>query len=138
MKRQPFLFMLLLLLVGPTSQAHEGHDHDGPAAIQAPKGGVIKSLKKSFIEVVSKGKNIKIYIYDSEIKPKSTSGFKLSAKAVLPRTKKQEPLVLTAQDTFYEASYDAKGLHRYTLELLVKDPESDGDNKLSFTIESKR
>lgn len=130
--------MFFVLVVGQASQAHEGHDHEGTVSIPAPKGGVIKSLENSYIEVVSRGKHIKIYLYNKETKPQSTSGFRVSAKVELPRTKKQESVTLTAKDTFYEATYDAKGIHRYTLLISIKDPKTGHDDKLSFTIEPKK
>ncbi len=138
MKRQIFLYTFFILIIGPASQAHEGHDHEGPISIPAPKGGIIKSLEGTSVEVVSRGKEIKMYLYDKETKPQSTSGFLVAAKVELPRTKKQEAITLTAKDTFYEATYDAKGLHRYTLLISIKDLKTGHDDKLSFTIEPKK
>lgn len=117
---------------------HEGHDHDTPRMIQAPKGGVIKSLEETHVEVVSKGKDVRIYFYDKELKPRPAAEFKVSAVAELPRTKKTEVVKLTAKENFFEGSYDAKGIHRYTLIVTIVDPKTGHPDQLSFTIEPRR
>lgn len=120
-----------------SSFAHEGHDHDAPAMVQAPKGGQIKGLEETFVEVVARGHELKIYLYNKDLKPQKASDYKVSAMADLPRLKKQESLTLTAKENHFEANYDAKGLHRYTLILMVKDPKTGHDDKLNFTVEPK-
>lgn len=132
--------LLTLALVFTASQgfAHEGHDHDAPKAITAPKGGVIKSLEETNVEVVSKGNDLKVYLYDKELKPQDVGPFTVSAKAEMPRTKKTEDIVLKPMGNFFEATFDAKGIHRYTLLLSVKDPKTGHDDKLKFTIEPRK
>lgn len=117
---------------------HGGADHDAPITMNAPKGGVVKALELTNVEVVSKGKDIFIFLYDKEMKPKSVSGFVVSAKAELPRSKKQEEIKLNVKETSFDASYDAKGLHRYTLLVAIKDPATGHDDRLKFTIEPKK
>lgn len=119
-------------------QAHEGHDHNGPAGVQAPKGGQIRGREEDFIEVVSKGKEIKIYIYDKELKPLDASQYTATAKVQLPRVKKAEDLALTIKDNALEASYEAKKTHRYTLLLTVKGPKEAHADTLKYTIEPKK
>lgn len=130
--------LLLALFISASALAHEGHDHDAPTSIKAPKGGVIKSLEETRVEVVSKGKDLKVFLYDKGLKPKSTKGFTLKASAELPRSKKVEEVKLEAKDTSFEGSYDAKGIHRYTLKLVVTDPTTGHNDALSFTIEPRR
>jgi hypothetical protein len=129
---------LIAALFALTAFSHEGHDHDAPTTIQAPKGGVVKALDEARVEAVSKGKDIKIYLYDKDMKPKSTKGFTLKATAELPRTKKTEEVKLTAKESSFEGSYDAKGMHRYTLKLEVTDPGTGHSDQLSFTIEPRK
>jgi hypothetical protein len=143
-KSVPVLLSILLAMSGSLVAAHEGHDHDAPKNITAPKLGVMKSLEETYVEVVSKGKELQVYLYDKErkpndkeLKPKSVTGFVVSAKAKMPRTKKQEDIPLTAKETSFEGSFDAKGSHRYTLILSIKDPKTGHDDKLNFTIEPK-
>ena len=132
------ILAILLLLTASLSYAHEGHDHDAPKNIQAPKGGVIKSLEETMVEVVVKGKEVKIYLYDTDLKPQDIAAYKVSAQAELPKAKKKEPVGLTAKGTHFEAAFDAKGAHRYTLILSVVDPKTGHDDSLSFTIEPRK
>ena len=138
MKQRNLLIALALVTFGFAGHAHEGEDHDKPSTIQAPKGGSIKSLEQTHVEVVVKGKDIKIYLYDKDLKPQSVKNYTVSANAKMPRTKKIETVELKIQDQHFEATYDAKGMHRYTLILAVKDPKTVHDDKLNFTIEPKK
>jgi hypothetical protein len=104
----------------------------------APKGGVIKSLEKTNIELVSKGKDLKIYFYDKELKPVDVATYTVSAMAEMPRTKKREIIVLKSAGQLFEASFDARGSHRYTLLLSVKDPQTDHADQLKFTVEPRK
>ncbi|WP_413289167.1 hypothetical protein [Bdellovibrio sp. HCB337] len=132
------LMMSVLLTLSLNVFAHEGHDHDGPTNVQAPKGGVIKGLEETYVEVVSKGKDVKIYLYDKELKPQDVTKYKVSAEAELPKAKKKEPVTLTSKGTHFEASFDAKGAHRYTLIVSVVDPKTGHDDSLKFTVEPRK
>lgn len=132
------LSALALLAICTPALAHEGHDHDAPTTIQAPKGGVIKALDESRVEVTSKGKDLNIFLYDKELKPLAVTGFKVKAKAQLPRGKKEEEIQLIPGATSYTGVYDAKGAHRYTLLLSVTDPKTARSENLSFTIEPRK
>ena len=134
-------FKLLLLSLSFTStviMAHEGHDHDAPTKVSAPKGGTIKQLENTYVEVVSKQKDIKVYLYDKELKPKKTTDFKITLKAEIPRTKKVEPITFTTTETLFEATYDAKNLHRYTLLIEIVDPATGHTDQLKFIIEPRK
>jgi len=128
--------LLLVTFASVSASSHE--DHGSPQNVQAPKGGVIKGLEETYIEVVVKGKDVKIYFYDKELKPRDVAGYKVSAQAELPRSKKIEPVKLTAKGGYFEAAYDAKGSHRYTLKLIVNDPKTGHNDNLQFTIEPKK
>lgn len=132
------LLLIAALIISTSAVAHEGHDHDAPTTLKAPKGGIIKALDESRVEVVSKGKELKIFVYDKEMKPALASEFKLIAKAELPRTKKIEDIKLVAKENFFEGTYDAKGAHRYTLKLEVKDSKMNHTDHLTFTIEPRK
>lgn len=142
MTRNIFLAILVFgvtsFAAADNSYAHGGEDHDTPMTMNAPKGGVVKALEKTNVEVVSKGNDIFIYLYDKEMKPKSVSGFVVSAKVELPRSKKQDDIKLNSKETSFDASYDAKGIHRYTLIVAIKDPATGHDDKLKYTIEPKK
>ena len=126
------IFAAVLLSISVV--AHEGHDHDGPALVQAPRGGIIKSNETHHIEVVAKGKDIRVYLYTKDLKPADLSKETISAQVELPRTKKVEPITLTPKGDHYFANYDAKGAHRYTLAIVFGDHK----DKINFTIEPKR
>ena len=138
---KPFLYLFTIIIsaaVGTIAIAHNGHDHDAPTTLRAPKGGVIKALDEASVEVVSKGKNIKVFVYDQESKPAAASRFKIVASAELPRNKKKEEVIFTAKDNFFEGTYDAKGSHRYTLKLAVTDTKTTRTDTLSYIIEPRK
>jgi uncharacterized protein YxeA len=135
MKKVLVLLVTISAFIGIQVMAHEGHNHDSPKGLVAPKGGAIKSLEETNIEVLSKGNDLKIYLYDAESKEKSTAGFVITATAELPRNRKKQEVILTAKENSFEATYDAKGSHRYTLHLSVKDPKTGHNDKLQFIIE---
>lgn len=138
MKKMTVTLFAILALHSTTLFAHEGHNHDGPVSVQAPKGGVIKAIDENYIEVVVKKQNLKIYFYDKELKPAEVAPFKVKAIAEMPRTKKRDEITLVAQAHSFEAQYDAKNIHRYTLLLEVKHPGEDHVDKIKFTIEPKK
>ncbi len=116
--------------------AHEGHD--APGMVNAPKGGIIKSLDNIHVEVINKGKSVQIHYYDKDLKPVDVEKYPTTAEVEIPRTKKKESVNLTKSGQNFEYSYDAKGAHRYTLFLTVTDPSIKETNKLSYTIEPKK
>ncbi len=127
-------FLLFTLLTTSPTLAHEGHDH-GPSTVQAPKGGVIRSLETVHLELLTKGKTLAIYAYDTNLKPAEASSFPLTATVTLPR-KKAESLALTPKGDHWEAEFDAKGAHRYTLELSIR--QGGHDDKVKYTVEPKQ
>lgn len=137
MKHLLFLTALTLLPLH-AALAHQGHDHDAPTTLKAPKAGVIKTLDEASVEVVSKGKDIKVYVYDKELKPAEATRFQIVATAELPRGKAEEPVKLEPKGKLFEGSFDAKGSHRYTLKLAVTDTATKRTDKLTFTIEPRK
>ncbi len=137
-----FVLVALIFSFSATKNfAHEGHDNDAPTMVKSLKGGVVKSLAETNVEVVSKGNKIEIYLFnknESDPKPMDVAPFTVTAKAQMPRTKKTEDIILKPKGNFFEASFDAKGTHRYTLLLSVKDPKTGHDDKLKFTIEPRK
>lgn len=132
------LAFLTLTLSSPLSLAHEGHNHDAPTTLKAPKGGTIKALDEARVEVVSKGKDLKVYLYDQAMKPADAKDFKIVATAELPRSKKQEAVALTPEGNLYSGTYDAKDAHRYTLKLAVTHAKTARTDNLTFTIEPRK
>ncbi len=118
--------------------AHEGHNHDKPTTIKAPKGGVVKALDKSRVEVVSKGSNIKIFLYDKEMNQAPAVDYKIKAQIKLPRVQKTQDISFSLQENHYEANYDVKKTHRFTLMLAVTDPANGHTYDLTFNIEPRK
>lgn len=132
------LIALTLILLSVTASAHDGHDHDMPKGLSAPKGGTIKAIERILVEVVNKGNDIKIYIYDKELKPQDAALYNVTAVVQKPRVKKLEEVNLKATGNMLETSYDAGGIHRYTLVLKVKDPQEKHADTMKFVIEPKK
>lgn len=118
--------------------AHEGHDHDAPAMVQAPRGGMIKSVEDAHLEVILKKNDLKIYVYDKEMKAKDPKTVNLKAQTKLPRAKAAEDLALKSKDDHFEASFDAKGAHRYSLILNYGHEGKTHADKLTFNLEPKK
>lgn len=133
--------LTLSLLAASLSFAHEGHDHESASANRPMKGGLVQRIEEAHVEVLSRGKNIKIYLLDLKSeKPVSLNfaDFTLSAKAELPRGKGSEALTLETKDGYLETNFDANGVHRFNLILsLVHKPTKHSDT-LTFVIEPKK
>ena len=130
--------ILISTLFAANVFAHEGHDHDAPASVKPVKGGIVRSLEELNVEVVTKGKDVTIYMFDHDMKPRKTEGLKVSAEAELPRKKGKSVLVLKDNGDHYTTVYDAKNAHRYDLKLKIFDPKVGHDDDLKFTIEPRR
>ncbi|MDX9731708.1 MAG: hypothetical protein RBT63_08055, partial [Bdellovibrionales bacterium] len=127
-----------------TALSHEGHDHDAPGLVLAPRGGDIRSLEELHVEVLTQGKDIKIYLYSQDLKPLDTSrSVQISATAEIParRGAKAKPEVLKMKSEgggLYTTSFDAKSAHRFILNLKIIDSKTKHDDTLTFSIEAKR
>lgn len=130
--------VLTLTLFTSIALSHEGHDHDAPKGVTPQKGGIIKSLEQSYVEVVSRGQNVKIYFFNKELKQQDASTYTVKAKAKKPRSKQAEVVTLKSGTEFLEANYDAKGVHRYTLELDIKDPKESHSDTIDFVVEPRK
>ncbi len=132
------LLIAALISLPQTGFSHEGHNHDAPGMVKAPKGGIIKSLDNIHVEVVNKGQTIQIHFYNKDLSPADVAGYPTVAEIELPRTKKVENVSLTKIGQSFEYTYDAKNVHRYTLRLAVTDPSIKETVKLKFTIEPRK
>lgn len=127
------IFILSFTLV-INAQAHEGHDH-GPSTVQAPKGGIVRSLETVHLELLTKGKIITVYAYDLNLKPANVANFPITATVTLPK-RKSEPLRLAPSGDHWRGEFDAKGAHRYTLELSIR--QGGHDDQVKFTVEPRK
>lgn len=125
---------VLSALISLSASAHEGHDH-GPGSVKPQKGGVVRSLEAVHLELLTDGKNIKIYVFDTGMKPSEAKQYPASLTATLPK-KKPEALTLTPKGDHWEAAFDPKNAHRFDLELAIK--QGGHDDKVKWTVEPKR
>lgn len=135
MSKSVFFALVFSSLVSfSVSFAHEG-EHNAPGSVPAQKGGVIRSTEDLHLELVSSGKEVRIYPIGLDLKPMDPKAVEITATVALPR-KKAEPVVLTAQADHWLFSFDAKGAHRFTVTLNLKH---DGENhKVSWTVEPRK
>ncbi len=133
MRKSIFAALLALALLPPAAVAHEGH-HDAPGAVQAPKGGQIKTLETIHLEPLTEGKTARIYVYDLNLKPADAAKYPVTGSVTLPK-KKAEPITLETKGDHWAFEYDAKKAHRYTFELSIK--QGGHDDKIKWTIEPK-
>jgi hypothetical protein len=127
------ILLTSLVLFKTASFAHEG-EH-GPSTVQAPKGGVMRTLETVHLELLSKGTAVQIFAYDLNLKPADVTKYPVSATITLPK-KKSEALMLEPKGDHWLANFDAKGAHRYSLDLTIK--QGGHDDKVKFTVEPKR
>ena len=114
--------------------AHEGHGH-GPSQVQAPKGGIIRSLETVHVELIVKGNTLELYAYGLDLKPMQVKAYPATATVTLPR-KPAQKVALVDKGDHWQAEYDAKGAHRYGLELAIR--QGGHDDKIKFNVEPKK
>lgn len=129
-----FLVTAAFIFTSLHAFAHEGHDH-GPGQVQAPKGGIIRSLETVHLELLTKGNQISIYAYDKDLKEAAVKSFPVSATVTLPK-KKPQKIDLVEKGNHWESEFDAKGAHRYTLTLAIK--QGGHHDQVKFTVEPKK
>lgn len=117
-----FAFALLTLVL--SGFAHEGHSV--PAGIQAQHGGTVKATHELFVELVQRDKMLLVYPMTHDLKPVQLSDVQISATAEIPRTREKHEVKFTAQkagtpsEAHFSGSFNAKGAHRYTLEITLR------------------
>jgi hypothetical protein len=109
---------LLTLSLSFTAAAHEGHDKV-PGTLTAPHGGKIKGTSQLYIELVSDTSGFKIYTLDHDLKSVAPCDVKIEGSTTIPKQKKSEKITLISSADFLETKFDAKGSHRYSVDLKV-------------------
>ncbi|MDZ4084219.1 MAG: hypothetical protein U1E10_14850 [Bdellovibrionales bacterium] len=112
--------------------AHEGHDKT-PGALTAPHGGVVKGTAHLYLELVTEKSGVKIYPFDHDMKPVPAKDIRLEAKMQIPRKNKTEAVKFETKDDHFTARVDAKGAHRYDLNLSVT--HNSKAEKVKFSVE---
>lgn len=129
--KQLILLSAMFLALG-AANAHEGHDKT-PGALAAPHGGLIKGTEHLFLELVVESGGIKIYPLDHDTKMIPVADVKLEGKMSIPRKNKTEAVKFTVDGDHFVAKVDAKGAHRYDLEVTVT--HGGKPEKLKFSVE---
>lgn len=124
--------MLISILISANVMAHEGHDKS-PGATVAPHGGTVQGASHIMLELVSKRDGVEIYAFDHDMKPLSTKDVKIEGTMSLPKKSKAEVLKFTSQGEAFAAKINAKGAHRYTLDLLAS--HAGKKEKIKFSVE---
>jgi len=123
---------LAILLTGLSSFAHEGHDKT-PGALTAPHGGQLKGTSQLYVELVSDASGFKLYTVDHDLKTIAVKDVKIEGSVKLPKQKQSDKLALNASESFLESKVNAKGSHRYTVDLKVTYKEKT--EGVSFNVE---
>lgn len=131
--RKFLLFATLVFSVAIVT-AHEGHDKT-PGLQPTRPGGIIKGTKQIYLELVSAEKGVKIYPMDHEKKPIPLSELKLDGQMTIPRKNNVQVLKFVALDDHFAAQVDAKGAHRYDLEVSVT--RAGNSEKIKFNVETQ-
>jgi hypothetical protein len=126
------ILMLTLMLLALPSLAHEGHDKV-PGAKLTPRGGQLMDLKHMHLELVVSKEGLKLYPSDHDYKPVSPKDVVVLGNVTFPRGKGSEAVKFEAQGDAFVAKVDAKGAHRYTLDVTAK--YKDQEDKAQFTVE---
>lgn len=127
-----FITAILTLIAGLSAFAHEGHDKT-PGALSAPHGGQLKGTSQLYIELVSEPTGFKLYTLDHDLKIIPIKEVKIEGTAKRPKQKQSEKLILNNLENFLEAKVDAKGSHRYTIDL--KLTYKGKTESISFNVE---
>jgi len=127
-----FITALATLLIGLSALAHEGHDKT-PGTITAPHGGQLKGTSQLYVELVSDSTGFKLYTVDHDLKTIPIKDVKIEGSMKLPKQKQSEKLALNSSESFLETKVDAKGSHRYTVDLkVIYKGKTEG---VSFNVE---
>ena len=125
-----FLFALLNM-----SLAHEGHNK-APGTEMAPHGGVMQGTSQYYFELVSELVSevsvIKLYPLNHDLKAIPIAQLAVSATSQVPKKAKESVKLIGVEDHF-EGNVNAKGAHRYLIELVVKYQEKK--QTLTFQVE---
>jgi len=132
MKNLKSLLLLLSLAFSAQLFAHGDHHH-GPSAKNSPKGGRMLETETLHVELVAKTSDVKIYVYDENMKPLTQlKDLKASFTTELPR-KSKVPLKVETKEDHFSASFDKGAAHRYVLEMNVS--HGGHSDTLKWTIE---
>lgn len=127
-----FLILTALAFTFSSANAHEGHDKT-PGALVAPHGGILKGVEHIYVELVTEPKGLKIYPLDHNMKAIPLSDVKIEGKMSVPRKKQSDAVKFVSEADHFSSKIDAKGAHRYDLDLTVV--HGGKLEKIKFSVE---
>lgn len=132
--KQIIVTAMMLLALGSANEAkaHEGHDKT-PGALPLDGFDQIQATDHLYLKLRMEKGGVKIYPFSHENKPVALSGMKLEGTTTSPKKSKPETVAFTPEGDAFTAKVDAKGAHRYTLDVVVTH---DGKKeKTKFNVE---
>lgn len=126
------ILTMMIIFLPLTGFAHEGHDKM-PGAVAAPHGGIMHDLENMYLELLVDASGVKLYPYDHDLKPLALKDVKIEGTATLPKKTKAEKVIFTQEGAAFGATVDAKGTHRYKLEVTVT--HQGKKDKAKFNVE---
>lgn len=97
-----------------TLMAGDGHNHEA-AVESAPRGGVLRNAGDYKAEIVINGDNLKLYVYDKQLKPIKMEKAEITGDVQFPK-EKSKPITFKKAGESYDAT--VKGIskvHRYDM-----------------------
>ena len=119
------------LLLSFSAQAHEGHGHSGPEAVN---GGIVQEGKQLNVELVTQGSDVMVYTSGKDGKSINPSDVSLVGTAE-PRGKQKSKLDFKPMSNHLHAKVDAKGAKRFELKLEAKLKSGQGKAADRFTFQ---
>lgn len=110
--------LLITLFVPLFALAHEGHDK-APGAVNAPHGGLIQGTNQMYLELVMQKDGIKLFPFTHDLKPIALNEIKVEGNILFPKKTKGTAVKFIQSEDSLLANIDAKGSHRYTLDLTI-------------------
>ncbi len=117
--KKVFLTAMLSFTIPSSLLAHDGHSHEASAQT-APHGGNLRDAGEVRGEVVIKGDEITLYVYDKHMKPITLEKGELAGVVQFPK-EKSKPIVLKKKgEVFVTTVKGISKVHRYDLHIDVE------------------
>ncbi len=126
------ILALTLVCLPVTGFAHEGHDKM-PGAMPLDGFDQIQATGDLYLKLKVVGDGVKVSPFTHENKPVPVGELVLDGAVKLPKKAKSEKVVFVAEGDAFAAKIDAKGSHRYALEITVS--HAGKKEKVTFNVE---
>ena len=127
-----FVLATLVCLAPMMSFAHEGHDKT-PGLLPLDGFDQIQATDHLYLKLKVEADGVKVYPFTHENKAVPVTELKLDGAVTPAKKTKSEKISFTPGPDSFGAKIDAKGAHRYTLELAVS--YQGKKEKVKFNVE---